>query len=250
MIKINQIYNIDCFNGFKEIGDNAIDLIVTSPPYFNARDYSQWNTYEDYLVFVGAFIKESFRVLKDGGRIAINIPDGYNRNPWIPIYADYCKILQSGGLILRGNIVWHKLVGGGRTSWGSWRSSSNPSLIDEHEMIIVAHKDNPKIANSSEIDRDEFLSCVHSVWQIKAETSRKNGHPAPYPIEIPERLIKFLSGEGSLVLDPFSGSGTTAIACLKTNRNYIGFEILGEYFEKAELRIISFVQSLDKEQVL
>ena len=237
MLEVNKIYSVDCFDGFKQLDNESIDMVVTSPPYFNARDYSQWETYEDYLEFAEKFLNESHRVLKNSGRLAINVPDGYGRNPWMPIYADYCHILRNVNFTLRGNIVWHKLTGGGRTSWGSWCSSSNPCLIDEHEMIIVAHKNLPKINNSSKIERDDFLNYVHSLWQIKPETRRSNSHPAPYPIEIPKRLIDFLSGEGSIILDPFMGSGTTALACVMTGRNYIGFESNIEYYEESLKRL-------------
>ena len=237
MLASNKIYNIDCFDGFEQLENESIDMVVTSPPYFNARDYSQWEKYEDYLEFAEKFLKESHRVLKNSGRIAVNIPDGYGRNPWMPMYADYCKLIQRIGFILRGSVVWHKMNGGGKTSWGSWRSSSNPCFIDEHEMIVVAHKGKPRIENSSKIDKENFFSYVHSVWQIKPETRRSNGHPAPYPIEIPKRLIDFLSGEGNIILDPFMGSGTTALACVMTNRKYIGFESNIEYYEESLKRL-------------
>jgi len=238
-VKINKIYNTDCFDGFRLLENETIDMVVTSPPYFNARDYSQWDTYENYLAFVEKFLRECHRVLKNSGRIAINVPDGYGRNPWMPIYSDYCRALNSAEFVLRGNIVWHKFTGGGRTSWGSWCSSSNPCLIDEHEMIVIAHKNLPRVENGSTIERDDFLSYVHSVWQIKPETRRQNAHPAPYPVEIPKRLIDFLSGEGAIILDPFMGSGTTAVACLMTNRNYIGFESNKEYYEESLKRVLN-----------
>jgi len=238
MLEINKIYFEDCFEGMKRIDDNSIDLIITSPPYFNARpEYAEWDSYEDYLSFLNNILQSCFMKLKSIGRIAINVPDGYGRNPWIPIYADTCKLMQNIGYILRGSIVWNKQNGGGKTSWGSWRSSSNPCLIDEHEMIIIAHKENPKLKIGTEIKKDLFLSLIHSVWNIKPETKRKLGHPAPYPLELPIRIITFLSSENTIILDPFMGSGTTAIACINTNRNYIGFENNKEYFDIANKRI-------------
>jgi len=215
----------------EKIGDN-IEIYQAD---CNARDYSSWKTYEDYLIFAGNFLTKSYLALKDSGRIAINIPDGYNRNPWIPIYADYCKLMQKTKFVLRGNIVWHKMSGGGKTSWGSWRSSSNPCIIDEHEMIIVAHKKTPKIEHGSEIEKEEFFDSIHSIWKIKPETSRK--HPAPYPIELPLRLIRFLSGQNSVIVDPFMGSGTTGLACIETKRRFIGIEKSEQYYEMAKERI-------------
>lgn len=222
----------------QHIDDESIDLIVTSPPYFNARpEYSEWETYEDFLRFLNETLVECFRILKITGRIAINLPDGYGRNPWIPLYADACKCVQRTGFILRGSIVWNKGNSAGKTSWGSWRSSSNPCFIDEHEMIMVAHKQVAKLQNASKIDKEMFFSLIHSVWNIKPETTRKY-HPAPYPIEIPKRLITLLCGEGATVLDPFIGSGTTAVACKELGRNYIGFEINKEYVEIANKRLV------------
>jgi len=220
----------------KDIPKGSIDLIVTSPPYFNARpEYSSWETYDDYLTFMHKVLANMSKVLSLTGRIALNIPDGYGRNPWIPLYADVCKLMQEQ-YILRGSIVWNKNNGAGKTSWGSWRSSSNPCIIDEHEMIIVAHKQYPKIDNACEIDKELFFSLVHSVWNIKAETNRKN-HPAPFPLEIAERLITFLSGENSIILDPLLGSGTTALACRNLNRSCIGIEINPDYYQLAKDRL-------------
>jgi site-specific DNA-methyltransferase (adenine-specific) len=238
---LDVVYNEDFLKSDK-IENGSIDLILTSPPYFNAKDYSSWETYKDYLLFAENFLNKSFNLLKNSGRIAINIPDGYGRNPCLPVYADYCKIMQKIGFILRGSIVWHKLNGGGKTSWGSWRSSSNPCLIDEHEMIIVAHKINPRIENSCKMSKEEFLESIHSVWQIKPETGRKWKHPAPYPIEIPTRLIRFLSGRDSIVLDPFIGSGTTAVACKNLGRRYIGFEVVEKYYKNTLRRLSELKQ--------
>jgi len=211
-----------------------MDLIITSPPYFNAKEYSQFDNYQDYTDFMWEFISLSYGCLKDGGRICLNVPDGYGRNPWIPVYADCLKMVKNAGLILRGSIVWNKGTGAGKTSWGSWRSSSNPCLIDEHEMIIVAHKNNPHITGSP-IEKDYFLQSIHSVWNIKPTSSRD--HPAPYPLEIPRRLITLYSGVGDMVCDIFMGSGTTGVACVQTGRNFIGIEISEEYFNIAKKRI-------------
>ena len=123
-----EIYQGDCLKILPTFRD--IDMIITSPPYFNARDYSSWKTYGDYLLFIEEFLFKFRLILKNSGRIAINVPDGYGRNPWIPVYADYCKLLQKKQFVLRGSIVWHKMNGGGKTSWGSWRSSSNPCIIE------------------------------------------------------------------------------------------------------------------------
>ena len=241
-MKTNIVYNED-FLSSNKVEDSSIDMVITSPPYFNARDYSNWDTYEDYLDFSNRFIKKSFKLLKDGGRIPINVPDGYDRNPWITIYADYCKLLQKNDFIIRGNIIWYKYMGGtlgGRTSWGSWRSSSNPCLIDQHEMIVVAHKGKPKIENASKLTKQDFMDSIRSVWEIQPQKRKNGGHPAPFPIEIPKRLINLFSGNNSIVLDPFMGSFTTAIACCSLNRKYIGYEIMKEYYDQGLKRLQDF----------
>lgn len=211
-----------------------IDLIVTSPPYFNAKEYSHFDGFVDYISFMREFLAHSFACLKDGGRLCLNVPDGYGRNPWIPVYSYCLNLMMAEGFTLRGSIVWNKSTGAGKTSWGSWRSSSNPCLIDEHEMIIVAHKGSPRIEGSP-IEKDYFLKSIHSVWNIKPETKRD--HPAPFPLEIPRKLITLYSGRGDTVLDPFFGSGTTGVACIQTQRNFTGIERDTEYYKAGKMRI-------------
>ena len=222
----------DCLGILPTLSD--IDLIVTSPPYFNAKEYSYFENYEDYMSFMREFLKHSYTCLKDGGRLCLNIPDGYGRNPWVPIYANCVMSIIMSGFTLRGSIVWNKGTGAGKTSWGSWRSSSNPCLIDEHEMIIIAHKGSPRITGSP-IERDYFLQSIHSVWNIKPETKRD--HPAPFPLEIPRKLITLYSGRGDTVCDPFAGSGTTGVACIQIQRNFVGIERNVEYYDKAKMRL-------------
>ena len=222
----------DCLEILPTLSD--IDLIVTSPPYFNAKEYSHFETYMDYMVFMQQFIKYSFECLKDGGRFCLNVPDGYGRDPWMPIYGNCLGLVALVGFTIRGSIVWNKSTGAGKTSWGSWRSSSSPCLIDEHEMIIVAHKKDPRIKGSP-IGKEDFLKSIHSVWNIKPETKRD--HPAPFPLEIPRRLITLYSGVGDMILDPFAGSGTTGVACVQTQRNFTGIEKDESYFGIAKKRI-------------
>lgn len=230
------LYCGDCLDVMPQLEAGSIDFAVTSPPYFNARpEYSEWESYQDYLDFMKVTIEKTYDSLKPSGRIAINIPDGYSRNPWLPIYADFCKILQSAQYILRGSIVWNKSNGAGKTSWGSWLSSSNPCLIDEHEMIVIAHKLLSGIDSDEIIPKKYFLSLIHSVWNIKAKP--KNGHPAPYPIELPKRLITLLTGKNNIVLDPFMGSGTSGVAAVNLGRRFIGIEISEQYYAIAEKRI-------------
>jgi DNA modification methylase len=145
------------------------------------------------------------------------------------------------GFLMRGEIIWNKAAGGSpSTAWGSWRSAKNPTLRDVHEYIMVFSKSmygRKGEGRASTISRDEFLEFTKSVWTFPAEPARKVGHPAPFPVELPYRLIQLYTFEGDVVLDPFMGSGQTAIAALRAKRRYVGYEIDPEYVKLAEKRI-------------
>jgi site-specific DNA-methyltransferase (adenine-specific) len=147
---------------------------------------------------------------------------------------------------MRGEIIWDKgSSAAASTAWGSWCSPSNPTLRDVHEYIMTFSKDTfgrrkPKGRNIT-ITREEFLAWTKSVWSFPAESATKIGHPAPFPVELPLRLVKLYTFEGEVILDPFMGSGTTAIAALQTNRYYVGYDIEADYVELAEKRIKDFL---------
>ncbi len=224
----------DALEVMRDLSD--IDIIVTSPPYYNAREYSQFNSYQDYLDFLKNIAALMFSVLKDNGRVAINVPDGYGRNPWIPVYADMVRILRNAGFKLKGSIVWDKGVSG-RTSWGSWCSSSSPCLRDEHEMIIVAYKGGDRIEKPRALTPEEFLEYTQSVWHIKPENPTRVNHPAPYPLEIPLRILKLFGPETGIVLDPFAGSGTTLVAAETLGLNWMGIEKEEQHYRVASERL-------------
>jgi site-specific DNA-methyltransferase (adenine-specific) len=149
------------------------------------------------------------------------------------------------GFLMRGEIIWNKSSSASTsTAWGSWLSAKNPTLRDIHEYILVFCKDtfkreNPKNRKST-ISREEFLEFTKSVWTFPAVSAKKIGHPAPFPEELPYRCIQLYTFEGEVVLDPFMGSGQTAIAALKTGRYYVGYEIEEKYVKLAETRIQKF----------
>jgi site-specific DNA-methyltransferase (adenine-specific) len=149
------------------------------------------------------------------------------------------------GFLMRGEIIWNKAGGGSpSTAWGSWLSAKNPTLRDQHEYILVFSKDtftrqNP-FGRKSTISREEFLEFTKSVWTFPAVSAKEIGHPAPFPVELPYRLIQLYTFEGEVVLDPFMGSGQTAIAAIKSKRFYVGYEIVPEYVELAQKRIKIF----------
>ena len=220
--------------------DGSVHLCITSPPYYNARDYSQWGSYQEYLDDMAEAWRECCRVLCDGGRIAVNVPQGYGRcgqGGYISIGDHTTQALVSAGFTLRGHIVWVKgndntPTNANGTAWGSWMSASNPSLRDCHELIIVASKGSlGRDAGQSTISREDFLTCTRSVWSIRPR--QHSWHPAPFPAELPRRLIQLYSYAGDVVLDPFAGSCTTVWVAAENGRQGIGIEKSSTYIEQA-----------------
>jgi DNA modification methylase len=220
------------------IEDGSVHLVCTSPPYFNAREvYASWSTYADYLADMALVWAECYRVLCDGGRIAVNVPMGYDRPGSVGGYKmvglDTTLALQETGFEIRGHIAWVKAGGGSLgTAWGSWMDASNPSLRDDYELIIVAHKGSAgRTGGESTITRNDFLEFTRSVWTIQPATS--SWHPAPFPAEIPRRLIQLYTFKGDTVLDPFCGSGTVLWEAAKAGRKAIGVDLSDAYIERA-----------------
>ena len=148
---------------------------------------------------------------------------------------------------MRGEIIWNKASSASpSTAWGTWLSAANPILRDIHEYILVFSKEafNRKNlpAKVSTISKDEFLEFTKSVWTFPAESARKIGHPAPFPVELPYRLIQLYTFKDEVVLDPFCGSGSACIAAIKSGRHYIGYDTEEEYVQLAERRIREYKQ--------
>jgi len=228
-----------------ELPDNSVHLMVTSPPYNVGKDYDEDFTLEEYLEFLNSVWQEVYRVLVPGGRACINIAN-LGRKPYIPLHAFVVKDMVNLGFLMRGEIIWNKASSASpSTAWGSWLSASNPTLRDIHEYILIFSKDTFGRKNSNKrkntISKEEFLEFTKSIWTFSAESARKIGHPAPFPIELPYRLIQLYTFEEEVILDPFIGSGQAAIAAIKTNRHYVGYDIDGEYVKLAERRIREFL---------
>ncbi len=225
----------------EELPDCSIHLVVTSPPYNVGKDYDQDLSLEEHLNFLDRVWQEARRVLVPGGRLCINIAN-LGRKPYIPLHAYLSDRLIRQGWLMRGEIIWNKAASASpSTAWGSWRSAGNPTLRDVHEYILVFCKGSFKRQNPlnrpSTISRDDFLQWNKSVWSLAAESARKIGHPAPFPLELPRRLIQLYTFEHEIVLDPFMGSGQTAIAARRSNRHFIGYEINEAYAALATQRI-------------
>lgn len=222
-----------------EIPDNSIHLMITSPPYNVTKEYDKDLTLNQYLELMRDVLMEVYRVLINGGRACVNIAN-VGRKPYIPL-ADYIsRIMLEIGFNYRGQIIWDKAASaGGSCAWGSWQSASNPSLRDVHEYILVFSKGDLKRKKGEDtIARDDFLEWTKSIWKMNTESARRVKHPAPFPLELPHRLINLYSFKDDIVLDPFMGSGTTAVAALMNSRHYVGYELNEEYANIARGRIL------------
>ena len=237
--KLNVIHACDSRNMKPHLPDCSIHLMITSPPYNVGKDYDEDLSLSEYKSLLKQVLTETYRVLVEGGRACINIAN-LGRKPYIPLHAHIIEMAQECGFYMRGEIIWDKGASAGSScAWGSWRSASNPVLRDVHEYILVFCKENFRRNSKKEnsIGRDDFLDCTKSVWRFPATSARKAGHPAPFPVELPRRLIELYSYINDIILDPFMGSGTTAVAALETGRKYIGYEINRAYVETAEKKI-------------
>lgn len=237
-MKINKIYLGNFLELCSKIPNGSIDLIVTSPPYNVGMEYEEIMPLNEYLDFIKDTFKIVYDLLKNGGRVAINIANT-GRKPYIPLASYYNLIMIDLGYLMRGEIIWNKGASAGNsTAWGSFCSASNPVLRDQHEYILVfSKKDYNKIALNNDIQSNEFIEYTKSIWNIQTESATKIGHPAPFPIEIPSRLIKLYSAVNDIVLDPFLGSGTTCVAAKTLDRKYIGFEKEVKYYKIAQSRL-------------
>ncbi|MGE5251644.1 MAG: DNA-methyltransferase [Bacteroidota bacterium] len=221
--------------------DASVHLMVTSPPYNVGKVYDQNLSLRDYLSFLNRVWAETLRVLVPGGRACINVAN-LGRKPYIPLHTYIARDMIELGFLMRGEIIWDKAASASNsTAWGSWQSASNPTLRDVHEYILVFSKGDfyrgrlPGRENT--ISREQFLEYTRSVWQFPTESARKVGHPAPFPVELPHRLIQLYTYSDEVVLDPFIGSGQTALAALSDRRHFIGYELNEEYAALARDRI-------------
>ena len=224
-----------------EIPDNSVHLMITSPPYNVGKEYDSDLALDEYLDLLTRVFGQTYRKLVTGGRACINIAN-IGRKPYIPLHAMVIEIMLDLGYLMRGEVIWDKSASaGGSCAWGSWMSASNPVLRDFHEYILIFSKESyskdKKQEKRDTIEHDEFIQWTKSIWTFPAVNAKKIGHPAPFPVELPHRLIKLYSYEGDVVLDPFVGSGTTCLAAIQNNRKYIGYDIKKEYIELAEKRI-------------
>ena len=250
---LNTIIASSCEN-MKDIPNNSLHLMITSPPYNVSKEYDNDLSLNEYLNLLKNCFAETYRILVDGGRACINIAN-IGRKPYIPLSDYVSKIMIEIGFNMRGEVIWNKSAGAGiSTAWGSFQSASNPILRDVHEYILIFSKGNYKRERDKEekelrkdnITKEEFIEWTKSVWTMNTESAKRIGHPAPFPEELPNRLIKLFSFTNDIVIDPFMGSGTTAIAAIKNNRNFVGYEINKEYINLANNRILNLKINAEK----
>ena len=234
----NKIYQHDS-RDMRHVPDNSVHLMITSPPYNVGKSYEDDLSLTAYRELLYTVMRETYRVLVAGGRACINIAN-VGRKPYIPLHLHVLEIAQELGYFMRGEIIWDKGASAGTScAWGSWKSASNPTLRDAHEYILVFCKDtfSRHPIGENTIGRDDFMECTKSVWRMNTESARRLKHAAPFPVELPRRLMHLYSYAGDIVLDPFMGSGTTAVAAVETGRRYIGYEIKKEYAQYAWARL-------------
>jgi site-specific DNA-methyltransferase (adenine-specific) len=249
-----------------DVPDASVALVVTSPPYFAGKEYETAlgeghvpGDYIDYLTMLREVLAVCVRTLEPGGRLAINVAN-LGRRPYRNLAADVTTIVQDDlRLLLRGEVIWQKQRGAsGSCAWGSYRSPANPVLRDTTERVIIASKGRfdrvgrggagPGAPGVATIPGDEFMEATLDVWEIPAESATRVGHPAPFPVALVERCIQLFTYVGDVVLDPFMGSGTTAVAAVNTGRRYVGYDTDAGYVEQARERVASMVPTPPRDQ--
>jgi DNA modification methylase len=254
---MNQILLGDCSKVLKTIESETVHLTCTSPPYYNAREYSTWPTYEEYLQFLHDVFFEVLRVTKSGRMCAVNLSpviepreSRAHESKRLAIPFHFFSLMEKMGWKYIDDIVWVKPEGAAINRNGGFYQhrkpvAYKPNIVSETIFIFqkpanflidkIVRSYNGNILEQSLVNEDYERS---NVWKINPETASK--HLAPYPKELSDKIVKYYSYVGDLVLDPFMGSGTTAISCIDLKRQYLGIEIHQDYINMAENRIKSF----------
>lgn len=247
---LNKIILGDALETLKTLPTNYVHLIITSPPYNLDKPYSNHNDkmpYSNYLHWIKKVWRQCKRVLVDGGRLCINIGENKRQNITYPTFSAFIQHCVDLKMFYRGTLIWNKNSAAKHCAWGSWNSCSNPHIVPRHEYIIIFSKRTYKLEGekaSCDLDKNEFMKYTRSVWNFGTESKKKIGHPTPFPVELPRRLIKFYSYKNNTVLDPFAGSGTVGVAAAKLGRNFILIDNSKEYCQLALRRISNEIPAL------
>lgn len=263
MIELNTIHCMNCIDLMAAMPDGFVDLTVTSPPYNCGKNYGP-NTddrlsWDDYWAFTHSWVSKCFAILKDGGRLAVNIPWWIGSKPRRDAEYEFKKVVLGSGFLFLDKIIWIKGdaanvhtsggFGGGGSGWGTYLSPSGPAIRCASEPILIFAKGSRgrRVVSGEgrgacvrgDITRDEFHEWTIDTWFVRnfIWPRSPDNHPAAFTDEIPKRLIKLYTFPGELIYDPFMGSGTTAIAAHQLKRHWIGSEISPEYVELANKRL-------------
>lgn len=253
---INKIHCADSLDIIKKFPDNCIDIVLTSPPYnfgINYENTNDVNIWEDYFNKLFNIFGECVRVLKDSGRIIINVQPMFS--DYIPTHHLISNFFLKEGLIWKGEIIWEKNNYNCKyCTWGSWKSPSSPYLKYSWEFVEIFCKNSLKKEgdkNNIDIEAEEFKKWVYGKWSIAPERNmKKYKHDAMFPEELVKRLLKLFSYKNDIVLDPFNGAGTTTKVAKQLNRKFIGIDISEEYCKTAEDRLNDCFNMSKKEKDL
>jgi site-specific DNA-methyltransferase (adenine-specific) len=254
MLELNKLHHMSCLDGIDLIDDDCIDLMFTSTPYNVGIDYDSHNdkmSCDEFYLFIQSFFDKLYRVMKDGGRVALNVPYEVNmkkRGGRKFIVADFYKMMIASGFNYNCVIQLHEIAPHRvkNTAWGSWLSPSAPYVYNPLECVLVGYKGHWKNTNNGKSYfsdqtpelKAEFRRLVSGIWEYRAET--RGLTKANFSIDLPMNVLKMFTFENDIVMDPFAGSGTTLCAAKKLNRRFIGFEISDEYCNIANNRLERF----------
>ena len=245
MLPLNKIICGDALASLQVLRSNSVHLVVTSPPYNLSKPYANHDDemdYPEYLDWMGQVWREVKRVLVPSGRLCINIGENKRQNITYPTFSAFIQQCIEAGYLYRGTVIWNKNSAAKHCAWGSWNSATNPHIVPRHEYILAFSKDHFRLDGSPEdcdIDKDLFMECTRSVWAFGTESRSRIGHPAPFPKELPARLMKFYSFKENVVLDMFAGSGTVGVVAKQLGRQFILIDNSPEYCKLARERILN-----------
>lgn len=255
----NKKYNLkvinDDFLKTKLIKKSNVDLTITSPPYNVDIKYNSHKdniSYPDYLDFTEKWLKKVFSLTKNSGRLCLNIPLDKNKGGQQSVYSDILQIAKKIGWKYHSTIIWNEGNISRRTAWGSYMSASAPYVIAPVEVIIILYKESWKKLEKgkSTISKDNFIAWTNGLWTFNGESKKRIGHPAPFPIQLPERCIELFSYENDVIFDPFLGSGTTLIPCIKNKRKCFGVEFDKEYCNIAKKRLKKIIEEKNQTKLI
>ena len=240
---LNKIICADVLKGLAKLPPESVHLAITSPPYNLEKDYEHHDdnlVYAEYLDWMRQVWAATLRVLVSGGRLCINIGENKRQNITFPTFSAFINQCVELGMLYRGTVIWNKNSAAKHCAWGSWKSCSNPHVVPRHEYIIIFSKGEWKLEGDKalcDVTDQEFMEYTRSVWVMGTESKTRIGHPAPFPEELPYRLMRYYCYRGNTVLDMFGGSGTVGVVAARLGRDFILIDSSPAYCKLAKQRI-------------